>query len=392
MAKTYHILIAAAACSLLASCFKDEPLNAECDIEEAYIHADNPEAMFFQDADSLVKVTTSERVVNFMVRKGTDLTGLAPCFRITEGATISPASGSAHDFSTGGVAYRVTSQDGAWHKDYTVRVTAVGDSPDTPEATTDTVKYDFEHYFLDPSTQKYYVWSDLDDTGTEKMNWASGNGGFFIARGKAQPDEYPTVPYEQGCDGMAVKLETRSTGAFGILRDMRIAAGNLFTGRFDEKMATKQPLDATHFGDGASCKTARRPLRITGYYQYTPGPTYTDKQGNAVNDKTDQGDIYAILFKNTDSDGNAVYLTGDNVQTSPLIVARALSGHVTRTEGGWKQFDLPFEYVADVDPDVLARYGYSIAVVFTSSSDGASFEGAVGSTLLIDKVRLVVEK
>ena len=26
----------------LTSCFKDEPLNAECDIEQAYIHVDNP--------------------------------------------------------------------------------------------------------------------------------------------------------------------------------------------------------------------------------------------------------------------------------------------------------------------------------------------------------------
>ena len=28
--------------STLTSCFKDEPLNAECDIEQAYIHVDNP--------------------------------------------------------------------------------------------------------------------------------------------------------------------------------------------------------------------------------------------------------------------------------------------------------------------------------------------------------------
>ena len=43
----------------LTSCFKDEPLNAECDIEQAYIHVDNPEAMFFSKNDTLVNVLSS---------------------------------------------------------------------------------------------------------------------------------------------------------------------------------------------------------------------------------------------------------------------------------------------------------------------------------------------
>ena len=40
----------------LTSCFKDEPLNAECDIEQAYIHVDNPTAMFFSENDTLQNV------------------------------------------------------------------------------------------------------------------------------------------------------------------------------------------------------------------------------------------------------------------------------------------------------------------------------------------------
>ena len=104
-----NLLIFAAACSLLTSCFKDEPLNAECDIEMAYLHADNPLEMFVKPTDSIATTNEAARTVIFSVRKGTDLTALAPQFHITEGATISPDNGSTHDFSQGGVSYTVTS-------------------------------------------------------------------------------------------------------------------------------------------------------------------------------------------------------------------------------------------------------------------------------------------
>lgn len=387
-----HTMLAIAACSLaLTSCFKDEPLNNECDIEEAYIRADDPSAVFFQPSDSLVRVTAAQDVVNFApLRPGTDLTHLAPHFRLTPGATISPANGSEHDFSQGPVTYTVTSEDGQWHRTYTIAITAM--EPEQPEAKADTLRYDFENSYLETQQSKYYMWSDLLADGTMAYNWATGNGGFAIARGSAKPDEYPTTPLASGYDGAGVKLETCSTGSFGQMVNMRLAAGNLFTGVFETKIATKTPLMATHFGDGPANKINFKPLNFSGYYQYTPGPTFQDKKGNPVEGRTDEGDIYAVVFKNTDSEGNAFYLNGENVQTSPQIVAKALTGHVSRTTGGWQKFDIDFEYTSELDPDVLARYGYSIAVVMTSSCEGAAFEGAVGSTLLIDKVRIAYER
>lgn len=382
----YRLALAFVAGLTLVSCFKDEPLNAECDIEEAYIHADVPEEMFFQKSDTLVRVQSAQSVISFLVRRGTDLTALAPQFRLTPGATISPASGSVHDFTAAeGVTYTVTSQDGSWHRDYTVRVTL-------PKEEVEFVDYDFEHFFLETAKQKYYVWSDLTAEREEKLNWATGNGGYAIAKSSAKPDEYPTTPYEHGVDGYAVKLETRSTGAFGEMMNMRIAAGNLFTGTFDVKSATKAPLMATHFGEGINNKLNRRPLRISGYYQYAPGAEFKDREGNVVAGRVDQGDLYAVVFKNTDDTGQDFYLTGDNVRTSPQIVALAQVGPVGATEGGWQYFETDFSYSADIDPALLDSYGYSLAVVFTSSVEGASFQGAVGSTLLVDKVRIVVEK
>lgn len=389
MFKSYKLIAAVMLCGTLTSCFKDEPLNAECDIEEAYIHADDPQAVFFQPSDSLVRVGSTETTIVFkQLRAGADLTALAPQFRITEGARIVPESGSVHDFSQGPVEYKVTSEDGEWSRTYQVRITA---EQEQPKPVADTLKYDFEHYFLETTNQKYYVWSDLLPGGDEALNWASGNGGFAIARGKATPDQYPTTPLAEGYDGAGVKLTTSSTGSFGVMMNMRIAAGNLFTGKFDSKTATKQPLEATHFGEGANNAINFKPLKFEGYYQYTPGEKFQDKLGKVQEGKVDQGDIYAIVYKNTDADGNEFHLDGNNVLTSQQIVAKALSGHVDKTEG-WTKFSIDFNYTSELDPAVLANYGYSLAIVFTSSCEGAAFEGAVGSTLLIDKVRVVIDR
>ena len=45
--KVQNLLLGAIICGSLTSCFKDEPLNAECDIEQAYVHADDPTEIFF---------------------------------------------------------------------------------------------------------------------------------------------------------------------------------------------------------------------------------------------------------------------------------------------------------------------------------------------------------
>ena len=380
MSKKYTLLAAIVAATTLSSCFKEQPLGNECDIEAAYIHTDNPGELFLQPTDSIVNVTSVQQKVNLSVLKGTDLTHMAPLFRLTPGATISPANGSEHDFSQGPVTYTVTSEDGAYKRAYEVSV-------DYYPVTVS--NFDFEGCSLYTNTngKKWYVWNDYD--ASEEPNWASGNAGFSIARGSAKPEEYPTTPLENGYEGKGVMLRTCDTGGFGAMVNMRIAAGNLFTGVFDSKKATSSPMAATHFGEGVKNKIYNRPLRFSGYYQYTPGETFQDKQGNAVAGRVDQGDIYAVVYKNTDDNGAAFYLTGDNVLTSPQIVLLARVPSVTKTDDGWSFFDIPFDPKGTFDHATLAAGGYNMAVVFTSSIEGAAFEGAIGSTLLIDKVRVV---
>lgn len=114
----------------------------------------------------------------------------------------------------------------------------------------------------------------------------------------------------------------------------------------------------------------------------------------------DYGTIYAVLYENIDEKGNAVLLYGDNVQTSKQIVALALVGETHDDNGKvaigntpeWHHFSVDFDYQSygkTIDPVKLKNGGYSLAIVCSSSSDGANFLGAVRSTLWIDSFKLI---
>lgn len=375
MTKIHYLLLLSAV--LLSSCFKDEPLNAECDILEASVAVEHPEEMFFQKSDSLVRINSDESTIHFSVRRTADLTRLAPRFRITEGATINPESGSVHDFSQGAVDYTVTSQDGQWSRRYQVLFQPI------TVTVTDTVKFDFEHYQLDANYQKFYVWYEPSAEGPQQL-WATGNGGFFIANQSKPADAYPTVPADGGVDGgQCVKLMTLDTGPLGRSTGRPIAAGNLFLGTFNAAIALKDALHATEMG----VPFTQQPRKLTGYYKYQPGPEFKDKQQNLVN-RTDSADIYAVLYRNHDAEGRPVVLYGDNVLTSPLIVSKA---RIERVEpvGEWTPFEILFQQLGIIDEELLAGRGYNLALVFSASIHGDTFEGAIGSTLFIDQVRII---
>lgn len=376
----FHVLLVCAFCATLTSCFKEEPLNAECDIEYAYLHSDDPEATFYQLTDSLVEVYSTDNVIEFGVKEDVDLTALAPEFVLTEGATIEPASGSVHDFSGNTpVSYTVTSQDGKWSRTYTVYINHRIRTID--EIST----LSFENSMLDTS-QRYAVWYETAADGYEINAWATGNPGFAITAGDAAPSEYPSSVLEEGYEGRGVRLITRATGTLGALFGMPIAAGNLFTGTFNTLDALGSATKATRFGTPVS----QRPLSFSGYYKYTPGEEVTGEDNKPIPGKIDAGDIYAILYRNTDSEGKAFTLDGDNVKTSDQIVATAIIDEVKPTTE-WTPFDINFTYKEQLDEQILRNYGYSLAIVFSSSINGAYFEGAVGSTLCIDEVKVSYE-
>ncbi|MBR5029496.1 MAG: PCMD domain-containing protein [Muribaculaceae bacterium] len=368
--------------ALSTSCFKEEPLNAECDIEKAWVHVDNVDEMFYNATDTLIDVLSTENKIVFTMRDDANVTALAPQFTITDGATITPANGSMHDFSKGPVTYTVTSQDGKWSRAYTVECNRVA------HFVTEVMNFDFEHYELDPNNgNSYYIWHNTLPDGTLGNDWASGNAGFKLSMKNALPEEYPTSVLTDGYEGNGVLLITRSTGKLGQTSKKPIAAGNMFLGKFNLSKAMTKPMEATEFG----IPFTQKPLRLSGYYQYSPSSPFIDKNFNEYPDRIDAGDIYSVLYINHDEEGNPFVLFGDNVLSSDKIVAVARVNNVNETNGQWVHFDVEFEYSQDIDLELLANRGYSLTIVFSSSIEGATFEGAIGSTLKVDKVQLTCE-
>ena len=360
------------------SCFGDEPDGCEADIETATLHVADPASFFFQLTDSLQVVFSTDSVITFAVRGDADVSALAPEFTLSPGATVIPASGSTHDFGHGPVTYTVTSQDGKWQRHYRVLVVP------TLVTVADTLRFDFEHYELEPTNHRFYMWHNTLPDGSLGNDWATANDGFRISMSTALAEDYPTTPLVPGYDGAAVCLTTRDTGPFGRMANKRLAAGNMYLGTFDIRIAMSDHLHATRFG----VPFTDRPERFTGYYTYEPGPTVQDIDGNPIAGRTDSANVYAVFYRNHDVAGNEAVLYGDNVLSSELIVAVANMGYVTPTTV-WTPWDVKFEYREEIDEQLLENRGYSLAIVFSSSGAGGSFTGAIGSRLCVDMVRLI---
>ena len=369
----YHLIMLLSA-MLLTACIKDEPKNMECDVLEAWVEGDDLAPYFSQKTDMRISdVSSSTQRLTFTVWQRAGLPAMPVKFALTPGATITPANGSVQDFSKGPVEYTVTSEDGQWHRTYTVEFR---------ETMLPTNRYDFEQFELS-ANGKYYVWYYQPDGGGKEYIWASGNDGFMIASPNAAAVDYPTVPDADGVDGYCIKLTTRSTGSWGRMFKKPIAAGNFFLGAFDTQYALTNTLKTTQMGIAYT----KQPVKVTGYYKYSPGETFTDKDFNEVKDRTDEPSIYSVLYVNHDAQGNEIMLHGDDVLSSPYIVSKAQVASVPPTSE-WTPFEMTFEGTTPIDADLLAKRGYNLALVFSSSKTGDTFEGAVGSTLYIDKVEI----
>ena len=212
--------------------------------------------------------------------------------------------------------------------------------------------------------------------------WASGNAGYAMTGVAKTADDYPTFQIANGKNGKCLSLVTRSTGFFGGLVGMPIAAGNLFIGSFDVNNAMSNPLQATKFG----LPFRHVPTYLAGYYKYKAGDQFTEG-GKPVEGKRDICDIYAIMYETSVS---VPTLDGTNAFTSPNLVSMARIKDAKETDE-WTYFKLPFTTLPGkfIDKEKLTMGKYNISSVFTSSLEGDHFNGAIGSTLLIDEAELI---
>lgn len=377
---------------LITSCIQDEAPNAEADITGISFETDIL-ANSYIDLNPSYDEVLNAYPIQINVKKGTDVTNLSPMFELTPGATINPASGSNQDFTTS-VFYTVTSADKKWQRTYSISVRE-------QKASNIPTVFHFENVRLikgisstnDPEKELYYH-EFYEKQNEEELTWASGNKGFNWAASNSKTADYPTVQYENGKVGKCVKLETRLTGSLGNMVGMPIAAGNLFIGSFNMQNAITSPLSATRFGT----PFYNKPIRLTGYYKYKAGDRFYEN--GEYTSRKDIYNIYAIFYDGVayDNDGKAIDVTLDgnlpneNYQHESMVALALVSNpHETND---WEFFDIPFDYQRygkKIDETKLANGEYKIGIIFASSKDGATFEGAPGSTLLIDEVELIYE-
>ena len=153
--KLLNIFIIATLLLTLQSCIKSEAPNAEADILTCEV-----------DGNVLIRKPVIQNTeIKLYVNAWDNVKNLAPRFTLTQGATISPTSGTVRDFSTP-QTYVVTSEDGKWQKTYKVSFLS----------NNIIVQYSFENT---RTSKGYYVFFDTAVSGQE-MDWSSGNAGFKL--------------------------------------------------------------------------------------------------------------------------------------------------------------------------------------------------------------------
>ena len=357
-------------CLAVTSCIQNEALNVEAaidgcsgsDIQQCLIDPNEFTVQLYASRAA----NPSKININFNLPAGASI---VPVQRFTEDGI------NTYNFKDENPRlFKVTSEDGAFSATYTIRLWQT-EMPFT---------YDFETLSSDNPYHKFTEDNPSSGTIIRRLELASGNPGFELTKMAKAPDGYPTVQVNGGVDGgKCVKLETKDTGSFGSMVKMYIAAGNLFIGSFEVGQALSgNAMKATHFG----FPFFYYPLRLEGWYKYKAGPTFSSK-GKPVEGRKDECDIYGVLYE---TDDNVQFLDGSTPLNSPNIVALARNIKELPETDIWKQFNFKFEPQngKSIDPDKLGKGIYKLAIVFSSSVDGAKFEGAVGSTLYIDKVTI----
>lgn len=317
-------------------------------------------------------IDESAKTIKFAVSAdatGSDLSKLVPTIEVSEGATVTPESGVAQDFSNGKtVAYTVTAQDGT---KVTYNASVSGNVS----------LYDFENWSYDTSMYPEENQIYMAD------GWASCNNAVALIKymgalgGITYTGEYPVRPstddvYAGEKAALLESVDTKGGNIFG-QKVPKVTAASIFLGSFDAMAAVSDPMATTSFG----IMYDKQPVKVTGYYKYTPGAEFYNANGELQEGVTDKCAMSAVLYEVSSEDET---LNGGNIYTSDKIVAKAVFTS-DKTVDTYTPFELNLEYVKAYD----SSKKYKFAVIFSASADGANYNAAVGSKLLIDNVAIV---
>lgn len=304
---------------------------------------------------------------------------LSPSITVSEKAVVTPASNVKQDFSNNKkVEYTVTAEDGTMKK-YSVFISG----------TNKVVVYDFEDWTVD-ETQTTPEYQYPIAVG----GWASCNQAVVFIKGfgaVAQPNPityngpFPINKTEEAHGGnyAAELVSIDTTGSDNMLGQKvpKVTAGSIFLGTFVAINVLKDPMTTTLFG----IEYTEKPLLVKGFFKYTPGTEFYNSNGVLEPDTKDECALSAVLYEVEDVKKET--LDGNNIYTSDKIVASAVYTNTGTSE--YTPFELKLEYKKDKEYDPNKKYKF--AVIFSASKDGAAYNAAVGSRLLIDDVTIVNE-
>ena len=339
----------------LYGCIKDELPNIEVDITDIIIDSSIQPGV-------LETVFTPSGIDIYIDPAEVDKGDFSVDFRVSEGATISPSPSSITDYTTP-QQFTVTSENGEWVKHYLVSL-VVFELP---------LIYDFEDWISPSQTKSFQIPVVRDLNNQAQIVWACGNEAYSFMAGSGDYTHYPTQPTETRVNGDKGLLLRTLTGDY----THPVVSGNLFIGEFD--MKDYDPLNGTHFGK----VFYKKPLRLKGYYKYKSG-------GNTVYGHVpDECKILAVMYK---VDDQVKHLTGHTISNSPNRIAVAELLDCSSTPGDeFVEFDLEFEYLGEIDTDLLTKGGYNLTITFASSKNGDVYDGTYGSELYVDNVEIICE-
>lgn len=297
------------------------------------------------------------------------INALVPTITISDKATITPASGVAQKFADG-ITYTVVAEDGTT-KAY--KVSIAGRQSVT--------FYDFESWEFDTSIydekQQIHLpngWTSCNTAVALIKNMGSLGG--IIYEG-----EYPVRPTTDCIGGQRAavleSVDTKGGNLFG-QKVPKVTAGSMFLGEFNAMAAMTNPMSTTKFG----IEYDKKPLMVKGFFKYTAGNAYYNGDGQLITTKKDECSIAAVLYEIENEED---VLDGSNIYTSDKIVASVMFTNGGTTE--FTPFELKLNYIKNYD----AAKKYKLAIIFSASKDGASYNAAVGSKLTIDNVSIINE-
>jgi hypothetical protein len=335
---------------LIAGCVKDEPQNPEADIESITLPAN------LITADPVID-QSGRKIILYLTEEAYE-SGLAPTLSVSNGAIVTPQTGDSIYFDNTNV-YSVKSENGENRKDYSVAVFSVGNWV-----------FNFEDW--GENTTSHYQFP-IEEDGSQL--WSSGNPGVAFAGVPQTPESYPTQSTPDGLNNTtAAEMRTVPGTALSEMLGIRLFAGSLFIGNFNVGQAIANPPMATEFG----VPYIGRPAYFSGYYKYTPGPNFQDTDGNIVAGQEDEFALYAVFFRGPER------LDGTNVKTSNRLVAMAKLEY-EGPKAAFTKFNIPFDYLSDEPLD----QNMMVSIVCSSSTDGENYQGAIGSTLTVDSLRII---